>query len=45
MGRPGLVMNFANTETKFVIRRFAKRLGIKVLDCEIREGKVFLKQR
>jgi ATP-dependent RNA helicase DeaD len=42
-GKQGLVMNFANPETKFVIRRFGKKLGIKVQDCEIRDGKVYLK--
>ena len=44
-GRQGLVMNFANTETKFVVRRFGKQLRVKVLDCEIRGGQVFLKKR
>lgn len=43
-GRQGLVMNFATPETKFVIRRFGKKLGVKVMDCEIREGQVFLKE-
>lgn len=43
-GREGLVMNFANPDTKFVVRRFGKKLGIKVLDCEIRDNKVFLKR-
>lgn len=43
-GRQGLVMNFANPETKFVVRRFGKQLGVKVQDCEIREGQVYLKQ-
>ena len=42
-GRKGLVMNFANPDTKFVIRRFGKQLGVKVQDCEIREGQVHLK--
>ena len=44
-GRQGLVMNFATPDTKFVIRRFGKQLRVKVMDCEIREGKVFLKSR
>lgn len=44
-GRTGLVMNFANPDTKFVIRRFGKQLGIKVQDCEIREGKIYLKTK
>ena len=43
-GRQGLVMNFANPETKFVVRRFGKQLSVKVQDCEIRDGQVFLKQ-
>ena len=42
-GRKGLVMNFANPDTKFVIRRFGKQLGVKVQDCEIRDGQVHLK--
>jgi superfamily II DNA/RNA helicase len=42
-GRPGLVMNFANPETKFVARRFGKQLGVRVRDCEVRDGRVFLK--
>lgn len=42
-GRRGLVMNFANPETKFVARRFGKQLGVRVRDCEIRDGRVFLK--
>lgn len=36
-------MNFANPETKFVVRRFGKQLRVKVRDCEIREGTVYLK--
>lgn len=44
-GKQGLAMNFANPDTKFVIRRFGKKLGIKVHDCEIRDGRVFLKMR
>lgn len=44
-GRAGLVMNFATPDTKFVIRRFGKQLGVKVMDCEIRDGQVFLKSR
>ena len=44
-GRKGLVMNFAMTDTKFVIRRFGKQLGTKILDCEIREGQVYLKRK
>jgi ATP-dependent RNA helicase DeaD len=42
-GRAGLVMNFARPDTKFVVRRFGKQLGVKLQDCEIRQGKVFLK--
>jgi hypothetical protein len=38
-------MNFANPDTKFVIRRFGKKLGVKVRDCEIRDGRVFLKNK
>jgi hypothetical protein len=44
-GRKGLVMNFAMTDTKFVIRRFGKQLGTKILDCEIRDGQVYLKRK
>ncbi len=44
-GRQGLVINFATPETKFVIRRFGKQLGVKILDCEIRDAAIFLKQR
>jgi hypothetical protein len=44
-GRKGLVINFAMTDTKFVIRRFGKQLGAKIMDCEIREGQVFLKRK
>lgn len=44
-GKPGLVMNFATPDTKFVIRRFGKQLGVKILDCELRDGLVHLKQR
>jgi ATP-dependent RNA helicase DeaD len=43
-GKPGLVINFATPSTKFVIRRFGKQLGAKVLDCEIREGRVYLRK-
>ena len=42
-GTVGLVINFATPDTKFVIRRFGKQLGIKVRDCELREGHVYLK--
>lgn len=38
-------MNFANPDTKFVVRRFGKQLGVKIRDCELREGRVFLKQK
>lgn len=44
-GKKGLVMNFANPDTKFVVRRFGKQLGVKVRDCEVREGQVFLKSK
>ncbi len=44
-GRPGLVINFANPDTKFVIRRFGKQLSVKIQDCELREGHVYLKSR
>ena len=44
-GRAGFVMNFATPDTKFVIRRFGKQLKVKILDCEIREGQIFLKSR
>lgn len=43
-GRQGLVINFATPSTKFVIRRFGKKLGVKIMDCEIREGRVWLKR-
>lgn len=43
-GKAGLVVNFATPQTKFVIRRFGKQLGVKVLDCEIRDGKIFLRK-
>ena len=43
-GQPGLVMNFANPGTKFVVRRFGKQLGTKIRDCEMREGQVWLKK-
>ncbi len=42
-GRQGLVVNFATPSTKFVIRRFGKQLGAKMMDCEVRSGQVFLK--
>jgi superfamily II DNA/RNA helicase len=42
-GRPGLVINFANPETKFVVRRFGRQLKIKIRDCELREGMIFLR--
>ena len=42
-GKAGLVMNFARPNTKFVVRRFGKQLGVKVRDAEIKKGKVFLK--
>jgi len=42
-GRKGLVINFATPDTKFVIRRFGKQLGIKIRDCELREAHVHLK--
>jgi superfamily II DNA/RNA helicase len=42
-GRPGIVMSIARPDTKFVVRRFGTQLGIKVRDCEIRSGKVWLK--
>ena len=44
-GRKGLVMNFANPDTKFVIRRFGKQLGVKVQDCELRDGHIHLKTK
>ena len=44
-GRQGLVMNFAKSETKFVVRRFGKQLNVKIMDCEIRNGEVYLKKR
>jgi hypothetical protein len=37
-------VNFANPDTKFVIRRFGKQLKTQVHDAEIRDGKVWLKQ-
>jgi ATP-dependent RNA helicase DeaD len=43
-GREGLVLNFANPNTKFVVRRFGKQLRIKIRDAELREGRVFLRQ-
>ena len=43
-GQAGLVMNFATPSTKYVVRRFGKRLGIKIRDCEVREGQVYLKR-
>ena len=43
-GRPGLVMNFATPSTKYVVRRFGKRLGTKIRDCEVRDGQVHLKR-
>jgi superfamily II DNA/RNA helicase len=42
-GKPGLVMNFATMETKFVIRRFGKQLGAKIMDCDVRDGQVYLR--
>ena len=42
-GREGLVINFANPSTKFVVRRFGKQLKIRVSDCEIRQGQIHLK--
>jgi superfamily II DNA/RNA helicase len=42
-GREGLVVNFATPSTKFVVRRFGKQLKLKVLDCEIRQGEIYLK--
>ena len=42
-GKPGIVINMATPDTKFVIRRFGKQLGITVKDCELRDGRVFLK--
>ena len=44
-GRKGLVINFALADTKFVIRRFGKQLGTKILDCELRDGQVYLKRK
>lgn len=44
-GRKGLVINFAMTDTKFVIRRFGKQLGAKIMDCEVRDGQVYLKRK
>ncbi len=43
-GKPGLVVNFCTPQTKFVIRRFAKRLRTKIFDCELREGRIFMKR-
>jgi len=43
--RRGLVLNFANPSTKFVVRRFGKQLGVKIRDCEIREGQIWLKAK
>lgn len=43
-GQPGLVMNFATPSTKYVVRRFGKRLGTKIRDCEVRDGQVHLKR-
>jgi hypothetical protein len=37
-------MNFATPDTKFVMRRFAKKLGVRMNDCEIRDSIVYLKK-
>ena len=44
-GRNGLVVNFATPDTKFVIRRFGKQLGVKIRDCQLRNGHVWLKSK
>ena len=43
LGREGLVINFATKETKHVLRRFTKRLGIDLHECEVRDGQLYLK--
>jgi superfamily II DNA/RNA helicase len=44
VGKAGLALSLTTPQTKFVIRRFAKQLGTKIHDCEIREGQVWLKK-
>jgi superfamily II DNA/RNA helicase len=44
VGKAGLALSLTTPQTKFVIRRFAKQLGTKIHDCEIREGHVWLKK-
>jgi superfamily II DNA/RNA helicase len=43
-GRAGMVVNFATSSTKFVLRRFAKQLSVKMNDAEVRNGQVYLRK-
>lgn len=38
-GRPGIVVNLATPETKFVVGKFAKQLRLPFDDCEIKDGR------
>lgn len=38
-GRPGIVINLANPETKFVVGKFSNQLGLPFDDCEVKGGR------
>jgi superfamily II DNA/RNA helicase len=44
LGRPGFVMNFVNPENKFVMRRFGKKLRLRLYDAEIRKNELWMKE-
>lgn len=44
-GRPGIVVNLSTPDTKFVVGKFSKQLGLRFDDCEIRESRLWALSR
>lgn len=43
-GRDGLVISIASPDTKHVVRRFGKQLGVRIKDVEYRSNRIHLKE-
>ncbi|CAM9821560.1 unnamed protein product, partial [Phaeothamnion confervicola] len=44
-GRPGIVINVTPPETKFVLGKFAGKLGLSFADAEVKDSKLWLVKR
>lgn len=44
-GRPGIVVNLSTPDTKFVVGKFSKHLGLRFDDCEIKESRLWAVSR